>query len=101
MARKDPYRTVRIREAILDLLRPLLEGENKAQFRPLSLNAFCEKILFDYATGKYFEDVNKGSRSLRGGKGPLAASEKARELYEESQRDRLNEQNKPPRRQQG
>lgn len=53
MARKDPFQTLRIRKVILDLLRPLLEGENKDQFRPLSLNAYCEKILWDYAQGQF------------------------------------------------
>lgn len=48
MARKDPYRTIRIREVILDSLKPLLQRENRNQFRPLSLNAYCEKILWDF-----------------------------------------------------
>lgn len=62
MSRKDPFRTVRIREAILDLLKPLLEGENNDQFRPLSLNAYCEKILWDYAQGKLISNQPMGRK---------------------------------------
>lgn len=52
MARKSPFRNVRVGTHILEALEGLMAEENRKVFRPLTMNAFCEKILWDYATGK-------------------------------------------------
>lgn len=52
MPRKEPYRTIDVRRRILAVLEPLRLKESEGELRGFSVNAYCEKILWDYALGK-------------------------------------------------
>jgi len=52
MARKEPFRTINVRRKILEALEPLRLKESAVELREWSVNAFCERILWDYAKGK-------------------------------------------------
>jgi hypothetical protein len=52
MARSGKHHQIQVHERIFSALDKLREKENSAEFMPLSMNAFCQKILWDYTQGK-------------------------------------------------
>ena len=53
MPRKEPFKTIMISLRIYEAVNRRRFEENKDEFRPLKMNPFCEKILWDYAQGKF------------------------------------------------
>jgi hypothetical protein len=52
MARKDPFKRISVADRILEALEKRRREEHEADYRVPPMNAFCERILWDYATGK-------------------------------------------------
>lgn len=67
MARKEPFKRVSVADRIYDALDTKRLEESKDDFRPLPMNAYCEKILWDYAQGKLIrsELIQSGAGGAR------------------------------------
>lgn len=62
MPRKD-FHNVRIAKRIYEALEPLRKEYSKGTFKEVSMNGFCEQILWDYAQGRLIRrEQSVGSR---------------------------------------
>ena len=52
MARKEPFKRIMVSDRIYDAVDRRRKADSEGEFRPLAMNAYCEKILWDYAQGK-------------------------------------------------
>lgn len=52
MARKDPFKRISVSDRILEALEKKRQEEHRRDYKIPPMNAYCEKILWDYATGK-------------------------------------------------
>lgn len=66
MARKDPYKVVKVHERIYTELAKKLLVDSEGEFRIPSMNAYCERILWDYATGKLIRGESAQAQSVEG-----------------------------------
>ena len=53
MSYKNPFRTIAIKKKILDALEPRRMEHNRRAFRAVSVNAYCELILWEFAEGRF------------------------------------------------
>lgn len=63
MVRKEPFKRISVADRIYEALDARRREETKDEFRPLPMNAYAEKILWDYAQGKL---IRAGSSQVRG-----------------------------------
>lgn len=68
MARKEPFKRISVSDRIYEALDARRREETKDEFRPLPMNSYAEKILWDYAQGKL-------PKTLSGVAGPTSVEE--------------------------
>lgn len=52
MARKEPFKRISVADRIYAALNKKRLADSEGEFRPLPMNAYCERILWDFATGR-------------------------------------------------
>lgn len=64
MARKDPYKIVKVNNRIYAELDKCREKDSRDEFKLPTMNGYIERILWDYATGKITREGGKLPRSI-------------------------------------
>lgn len=52
MARKEPFKRISVADRIYEAVDKRRREDYSKEFRPLAMNAYCEKILWDFARGE-------------------------------------------------